>query len=313
MIEFLSNPAALSDFLSTSLRLSIPIVFAAVGGIIAERSGVFNIALEGCILGGAFGAAVGAYLLGTPIAGLAFGVFVALCAGLLLAALAVGLAINQLVAGIAINILMLGLTSYLARLILGADATSTLPGFHAMKIPGLSQIPVVGPVLFSQDILTYLMFLIVPLAWWFVFKTPWGLSLRAIGDFPIAADSAGISVPKVRFFAVLASCAMAGLGGCYLVLSQVFVFTEHMSAGKGFIALAALILGRWNPVGALLACLFFGFSDALQLRLQFNRPDIPYQLFSMVPFVASFLALVLLAGKVRPPAAIGTRYKRGGK
>lgn len=313
MIDFLTDPQAITDFLSTSLRLSIPIVFAAVGGVISERSGVFNIALEGCILGGAFGAAVGAYLVGTPFAGLLLGVFVAMLAGLILAGLAVGLAINQLVAGIAINILMLGLTSYLARLILGADATSTLPGFTPVAIPGLSSIPIVGAVLFHQDILTYLMYLLVPLAWWVIYKTPWGLNLRAIGDYPVAADSAGISVPKVRILAVLVSCAMAGLGGCYLVLSQVFVFTEHMSAGKGFIALAALILGRWNPLGALLACLFFGFSDALQLRLQFNSPDVPYQLFSMVPFVASFLALVFFAGKVRPPAAIGIRYERGGK
>ena len=255
----------------------------------------------------------GPICLATPLGGLLLGVFVAMMAGLILAGLAVGLAINQLVAGIAINILMLGLTSYLARLILGADATSTLPGFHAVAIPGLSAIPILGPVLFNQDFLTYLMYLLVPLSWWIIYRTPWGLNLRAIGDYPVAADSAGISVPKVRLIAVLASCAMAGLGGCYLVLSQVFVFTEHMSAGKGFIALAALILGRWNPLGALLACLFFGFSDALQLRLQFNSPDVPYQLFSMVPFVASFLALVFFAGKVRPPAAIGVRYVRGGK
>ena len=313
MIEFLTDPQAITDFLSTSLRLSIPIIFAAVGGVISERSGVFNIALEGCILGGAFGAAVGAYLVGTPVAGLFLGVFVAMMAGLILAGLAVHLSINQLVAGIAINILMLGLTSYLARLILGADATSTLPGFDPIAIPVLSAIPILGQVMFNQDILTYLMYLLVPLSWWVIYTTPWGLNLEAIGDYPVAADSAGINVPKVRIVAVLTSCAIAGLGGCYLVLSQVLVFTEHMSAGKGFIALAALILGRWNPLGALFACLLFGLSDAMQLRLQFNSPDVPYQLFSMVPFVASFLALVMFSRAVRPPAAIGTRYERGGK
>jgi len=312
-MDILTDVNALSDFLSTSLRLSIPIIFAAVGGVLSERSGVFNIALEGCILGGAFGAAVGAFLLGTPFGGLVFGLLVAGGAGVILAGLAVGLGINQLVAGIAINILMVGLTSFLARLILGAEATSTLPGFHPLAIPGLVAIPVIGPVFFNQDFLTYLMYLTVPFAWWFLYKTPWGLNVRAIGDYPVAADSAGISVPKVRTACVIASCMLAGLGGCYIVLSQVFVFTEHMSAGKGFIALAALILGRWNPLGAFLACIFFGFSDALQLRLQFNSPDVPYQLFSMVPFVASFLALVFFAGKVRPPAAIGKKYIRGGK
>ncbi len=312
-MDFLLDTQALTDFLSTSLRLSIPIIFAAVGGVLAERAGVFNISLEGCILAGAFGAAVGAFLSGTPVGGLFLGIAVAACAGMILAGLAVGLGINQLVAGIAINILMIGMTSYLARLILGADATSTLPGFHPIAIPGLSAIPVLGPVLFKQDFLTYLMYVTVPLAWWLLYKTPWGLNIRAIGDFPVAADSAGISVPGVRVACVMASCMLAGLGGCYLVLSQVFVFTEHMSAGKGFIALAALILGRWNPVGALLACVFFGLTDALQLRLQFNSPEVPYQLFSMVPFVASFLALVLFAGKVRPPSAIGKKYVRGGK
>ncbi len=312
-MDFLLDTQALTDFLSTSLRLSIPIIFAAVGGVLSERAGVFNISLEGCILAGAFGAAVGAFLSGTPIGGLFLGIAVAACAGMILAGLAVGLGINQLVAGIAINILMLGMTSYLARLILGADATSTLPGFHVIAIPGLSAIPVLGPVLFKQDFLTYLMYATVALAWWFLYKTPWGLNVRAIGDFPVAADSAGISVPGVRLACVMASCMLAGLGGCYLVLSQVFVFTEHMSAGKGFIALAALILGRWNPFGAFLACIFFGLSDALQLRLQFNSPEVPYQLFSMVPFVASFLALVLFAGKVRPPSAIGKKYVRGGK
>lgn len=312
-MDFLPHPEILTDFLSTSLRLSIPIIFAAIGGVLSERAGVFNIALEACILGGAFGAAVGAYLSGSPFGGLLLGLVVAASAGMTLAALAVGLGINQLVAGIAINILMVGLTSYLARLILGSDATSTLPGFHAIALPGLAALPVIGPVLFQQDLLTYLMYLTVPLTWWFLFRTPWGLNVRAIGDYPVAADSAGINVPLVRTVSVIASCMLAGLGGCYLVLSHVFVFTEHMSAGKGFIALAALILGRWNPVGAFLACIVFGFSDALQLRLQFNSPDVPYQLFSMVPFVASFLALVLFAGKVRPPAAIGRVYVRGGK
>lgn len=313
MLTLLSDPQALTDLLGTSLRLSIPITFAAIGGVIAERSGVFNVALEGCILGGAFGAAVGAYVFGSPLVGLVFGVLVALLAGLILAGLAVGLAINQLVAGIAINILMLGLTSYLARLILGADATSILPGFAPIALPVLSSIPYLGQLLFSADILTYAMYLLVPLSWWVIYRTPWGLALRAIGDYPVAADSAGISVPKMRLVAVMASCSLAGLGGAYIVLSQVHVFTENMSAGKGFIALAALILGRWNPVGAFLACLFFGFCDALQLRLQFSAPDVPYQLFSIVPFIASFLALVVFAGKVRPPSAIGTRYERGGK
>jgi len=313
MPDLFTSLASLTEFLSTALRLAVPLIFAAVGGIYAERSGVFNLSLEGCVLGGAFGAAVGSYVTGSPFGGLALGLVVAALIGVLLAGMAVGMAINQLVAGIAINILVLGLTSYLARLILGADATSTLPGFHDVALPLLSGIPVIGKVLFDKDLLTYAMYLLVPLGWWVLFRTPLGLNIRAVGDYPVAADSAGINVTRLRFGTVVASCAIAGMGGIYIVLSQVYVFTENMSAGKGYIALAALILGRWNPVGALLACLFFGASDALQLRLQFSNADVPYQLFSMVPFVASFLALVIFAGKVKPPAAIGIKYVRGGK
>lgn len=312
-MSLLGDLSAWVDFLSTVLRLSIPIVFAALGGVLSERAGVFNVSLEGCILGGAFGAAAGAYLTGTPVGGLLMGLFAAAAIGCILAGLAVSLGINQLVTGIAINILVLGLTSYLARLILGADATSTLPGFTPLAIPVLSAIPVIGPVLFDQDPLAYLMYLAVPLAYWFLFRTPWGLIVRAIGDYPIAADTVGVSVPVVRALCVIASCVLGGLGGCYLVLCQVFVFTENMSAGKGWIALAAVILGRWNPVLVFAACIFFAFSEALQLRLQFNNPDVPYQLFSMVPFLASFVALVVFAGRVRPPAAIGIKYVRGGK
>lgn len=313
-MDMLLDPAQLSDFLGTTLRLSVPIIFAAVGGVISERSGVFNISLEGCILGGAFGAAVGAFLLGSPFSGLALGLICAGLAGVILAVLGVSLGINQIVAGIAINILMLGLTAFLARLIFGGDATTmTLPGFYPIAIPGLTAIPIIGPVLFNQDLLVYLMYLLIPATWWIMYRTPWGLNVRAIGDYPLAADTAGVNVQVVRYCAVIVSCMMAGLGGAYIVLSQVFVFTEHMSAGKGFIALAALILGRWNPIGALLAALLFGFFDALQLRLQFNSPEVPYQIFSMLPYLVSILALILLAGKVRPPAAIGTKFERGAK
>ena len=312
-MELLTDVNALSDFLSTCLRLSIPLIFAAVGGVIAERSGVFNIALEGSLLAGAFGAALGAFMFQSPVGGVAVALLAAGSAGVILAVLAVRLGINQLVAGIAINILMVGLTSFLARLWLVGDGARSLPGFGPIEIPGLSAIPVIGSVLFSQDVLTYLMYFVVAGSWWFLYRTPVGLNVRAIGDYPQAADTAGVNVDRVRIVCVVVSCMLAGLGGAYLVLSQVFVFTEHMSAGKGFIALAALILGRWNPVGAFLACIFFGFSDALQLRLQFGSPEVPYQLFSMVPFVASFLALVFLAGKTRPPAAIGVKFRRGGK
>ncbi|MEE8246222.1 MAG: ABC transporter permease [Alphaproteobacteria bacterium] len=311
MIEIFLDPALLTDFLRTTVRLSVPLVFAAVGGVLSERSGVYNIGLEGMMLAGAFGAAVGAFFFDSALMGLAVGAATGMLAALILAVLGVSLGVNQIVTGIAINLLVVGLTSFLSRVVFGAQAnTLELDGFRPLAIPGLVAIPVLGPVLFGQDALVYLMYVIVVAMYLMMFKTPWGLAIRAVGENPRAADTAGISVVGVRYACVLGSGALAGMGGCFLVLSQVFLFSENMSAGKGFIALAAVILGRWNPVGALLACVLFGFFDALQLRLQFMNPETPYQIFVMLPYLVSILALVGLVGKPTPPAAAGLPYKR---
>lgn len=300
-----------ADFLSSSLRLSVPLTFATIGGMLSERSGVYNIGLEGMLLLGAFGAAVGAYFTHSPFGGLLVGVVLGATGGLLLAFLAVSLGVNQLVGGIAINMFALGLTSFLSRVVFKGKATTmSLPGFKPLAIPLLSKLPVIGSVFLTQDLLVYLMYVMVPLLWFILFHTPWGLNMRAVGEHPRAADTAGVSVFKVRYACVVSSGALAGLGGCYLVLSQVFLFTEHMSAGKGFIALAAIILGRWNPIGGFLACLLFGSCDALQLRLQFSHPQIPYQIFTMLPYVASILALIGIVGKANPPSSAGIPYKR---
>jgi general nucleoside transport system permease protein len=314
MMQVLSDPAQLADFLATTLRLSVPIVFAALGGVLSERSGVFNIGLEGMMLAGAFGAAVGAYFAGTPYAGIAVGMLCGAAGALILAYLAISLGVNQIVSGIAINMLMLGLTAFLSRVVFQGQAnTMTLDGFRPFAIPGLAEIPVLGPVLFDQDLLVYVMYGLVAVMLWMMYRSRWGLNIRAVGENPRAVDTAGISVPRLRYACVLASGAIAGLGGCYLVLSQLFLFSEHMSAGKGFIALAAVILGRWNPLGALLACLLFGFFDALQLRLQFANPEVPYQAFVMLPYAVSILALIGLVGKPIPPASVGLHYKREAK
>ncbi|WP_436643155.1 ABC transporter permease [Microbaculum sp. FT89] len=301
----------LSDFLSTSLRLAVPLAFAALAGVLSERSGVFNIALEGKMLAGAFGAAVGAFMFNDPFAGIAVGMLFGALAGTCLAVLGVTFGVNQIVAGIAINIFVLGITAFLSRVVFGAQAnTLRLPGFLRFEMPLLSEIPLIGPAIFSQDLLVYVMILCVVLVHLFFYRTRWGLQVRAVGENPSAADSAGVSVAGVRYGCVIAAGAIAALGGCYLVLSQVFLFSEHMSAGKGFIALAAVILGRWTPVGALLACLLFGFFDALQLRLQFNYQEVPHEFFQMLPYLISILALVGLVGKPTPPAAIGKFYRR---
>lgn len=314
MMSILTDPVQLADFLATSLRLSVPIAFAALGGVLSERSGVFNIGLEGMMLAGAFGAAVGAYFTGTPFAGILVGMVFGALGALILAYLAISLGVNQIVSGIAINMLMLGLTAFLSRVVFQGQAnTMTLAGFKPFEIPGLAAIPVLGPVLFNQDLLVYVMYALVAVMLWMMYRSRWGLNVRAVGENPRAVDTAGISVPRLRYACVLGSGAIAGLGGCYLVLSQIFLFSEHMSAGKGFIALAAVILGRWNPLGALLACLLFGLFDALQLRLQFANPEVPYQAFVMLPYAVSILALIGLVGKPIPPAAVGLHYKREAK
>jgi general nucleoside transport system permease protein len=313
VLDLFTDLSTLTQILASALRLSVPLIFAAVGGVLSERSGVFNVGLEGFLLVGAFGSALGTFHTGSPEVGLIAGMLLGLTLALPMAAMAVSLGVNQIVAGIAVNLFALGMTSFLARIAIGETAnTQLLPGFRPMAIPGLSALPLIGPVLFNQDALVYLMYALVPVLYYLVFHTPWGLNIRAVGHNPRAADTAGISVSGVRYACLLGSGVLAALGGCYLVLSQVFVFSEHMSAGKGFIALAAIILGRWSPVGALLACLLFGFFDALQLRLQFGNPDVPYQAFATLPYLVSILALMLFAGQNVAPQAVGRYYDREG-
>lgn len=297
--------------LAAAVRLATPIAFASLGGVIAERSGVYNVGLEGMMLMGAFGAAAGALATGSPLIGCVLGVTLGLLGGLLLALLAITFRVNQLVAGIAINLLLAGLTAFLARSLLGPQGgNSTVPGFTALDIPGLASIPVIGEALFKQDPLFYALVVLTVVTTFIVYRTYAGLSLRAAGENPRAVDSAGVSVTLVRFCALGLSGALAALGGCHLVLAQVYVFSEGMSAGKGFIALAAIILGRWHPVGAVAAALFFGLCDALQLRLQFSNPDVPYQIFLILPYVASLVALTWFIGRSRQPAAAGRLYDR---
>lgn len=311
MIEILTNINLLSDFFATSLRLSVPLVFATLGGVVSERSGVYNIGLEGMILAGAFGSALGAFIAGSPYIGLICGFFLGALTGALLSLLAVSLGVNQIVSGLAINLLMIGLTAFLSRIAFGGQAnTKPVIGFDQITIPFINKIPVFGTAFFDQDILVYFMYFLVVFMFIIMKYTPWGLNIRAVGENPRAADVAGLNVNKIRFLSVTVSGAFAGLGGSYLVLSQVKVFSEHMSAGKGFVALAAIILARWNPLGALAACLFFGVCDALQLRLQFSNPDVPYQIFTIIPYAASILALIGIGRKVLAPASVGIHYEK---
>jgi general nucleoside transport system permease protein len=311
MIDLFPDAGVVVALLAASIRLAMPVAFATLGGVVAERSGVYNIGLEGMILTGALGSAIGSYATGSPWGGLFAGVLAGALNGLLLALLAVTFRVNQLVAGIAINLFCLGLTGFLSRAVFGVSGGNhQVPGFAVTSIPGLSSIPIIGPVLFAQDPLVYALLGLVTLTWAALFLTPVGLSLRATGENPRAADSAGVNVVATRYIALTVSGGLAALGGCHLVLSQVFVFSEAMSAGKGFIALAAIILGRWHPGWATLAALFFGFCDAAQFRLQFAIPDVPYQIFQILPFVSALVALVSLTGRTSQPESVGKIYVR---
>ena len=311
MFDFLFNALQLSEFLATALRLSVPLVFAAIGGLICERAGVFNIALEGQVLLGAFAAAVGAHLTGNAFGGLAATLLFGAASGLLLAYVSITLRVNQIVVGIAIILFAVGFTSFMSRIAFeGGGNSLMLDGFMPLKIPFLSEIPILGRVLFSQDLLFYLMLVVVIATQVVLFRTQLGLNIRAIGENPGAGDTAGVPVFTLRYLCVIAGSTICAFGGAYLVLSQIFLFADNMSAGKGFIGLAAIVLGRWNPVLALLACLLFGLFDALQLRMQFQHPEVPYQIFASLPFMIAILALFGLIGQARPPAATGKPYDR---
>lgn len=293
----------LSDYLIASLRLAVPLAYAALGGMYSERSGVLNIALEGILLTGAFTSAAATFYTNNPWLGILCALIAGGFVGLIHAFLCITLYVNQLVSGLAINLVAAGVTSFLARLVFHGSSTQRLPGIQPLVIPGLANIPV-----FRQDILVYLLLILILLSIYILFHTSFGLTLRAVGEYPQAAATTGVAVTKVQYLAVIISGCLASLGGAYLALVQIRFFTENMSAGKGFIAIAALIFGRWHPIGSTLACLLFGATEALQLRIQALGANIPYQFLAMLPYVIALLALLGLAGKSRPPQGLGVTY-----
>ena len=258
------------------------------------------------ILTGAFASAAIVFISGQVWIGVAIACLAGALVGLLHAYLCVSLGVNQLVSGLAINLATAGLTTYSARLIF-TTGTVALSSIEPIGIPFFKNLPLLS-VFFQQDLLFYALIVLIVASTYSLFHTHWGLSLRAVGNAPKAADTAGISVARVRYLSVVICGLLCGLAGAYLTLVQVGFFTENMSAGKGFIALAALIFGRWHPVGTAFACLLFGTTEALQLRIQAFGLDIPYQLLAMLPYLTALLALTGIAGKVNPPAALGIPY-----
>lgn len=302
----------LTGMLVSSVVRATPIGLAALSGIYSERSGVVNIGIEGMMLLGAFTSVVAASISGSMAVGILASILTGMVFGLLHAVLAIRFRVNQVVSGTMIIILALGLTSYLQRAVLNFYPHLNDPGpaIPAASIPALWRIPVLGPVLFNQSPIIYLLFILVPLTQGLLYATRWGLRVRAVGEHPLAADTLGINVFRTRYISVLISGAIAGLAGAYMSIGAAGRFNEGMTAGKGFLGLAAMIFGNWNPAGAFLGSLVFGFFDSWQEKLAILQVGIPADLLGMAPYLATMVVLAGVVGRARMPAADGVPYEK---
>ena len=296
----------------SAIRLSTPLIFAAFGGLFSERAGVVNIALEGLMLAGAFTAAAVTAATGSYLIGISAAVLAGVALAAVHAVATIRFKADQVVSGTGINILMLGLPQFLSgAFFLSSGSTPQIP--RENLLPTLNT--VFGTRGFDVSLVSILAFALVPLTWYVLYKTPFGLRLRAVGENPQAAEAAGVSVTKMRYIAVLLSGALAAVGGAYLSIGQSSLFTRNMTAGRGFIALAALIFGKWKPVPTLLACLLFGFAEALTNQLQVLKTAsgedlIPVQFIQIIPYVLTIIVLAGFIGHSRAPKALGQPYEK---
>jgi len=298
-------------FLASCLRLAMPLIIAASGELLSERAGVLNLSLEGMMLAGAFGGATVSLATGMPFVGLLSGIAAALLVAASQAVLSVTLRANQLVVGIGFNILVLGATTFLFRQIRGAGASDLIPGLPVWRVPLLADIPILGPALFQQSSLFYIGVLLAFGTWVLIQYTSFGLAIRAVGDDPAAADNAGIDVAKTRYLGVLYAGAMAGVAGCFLSIADLNTFTEGMTKGAGYLALASVIFGNWVIWRTAVACLLFGTATALQFLLPNLGLEVPVALLLMLPYLLALLAVGGLVGNIRTPAALGLPFFRG--
>jgi simple sugar transport system permease protein len=302
---------SLVGLMSQTLQRSVPITFGALSGVLCERAGVVNIAIEGMLLSGAFTAAVAASIAGNVWVGVGAAIVVGGLLGLLLGVLAIRYLVDQIIAGTVINIFAAGLTAFLASKVLVAlPDLNNPPRFLPDKIPGIGDIPIVGPILFTSSFFVYAMFVLIMVIHLALFYTRWGLRVRAVGEHPIAAETVGIDVIRTRYINVMLGGMVAGFGGAYFTLGSTGSFDKGMTAGKGFIGLAAMIFGGWTPIGAFFASLVFGFADALQNRLSILNVGIPSEILLMLPYIVTILVVAGLVGRVRAPAADGRPFKR---
>jgi simple sugar transport system permease protein len=296
---------ALAAFLESTIRTATPLALAAMGELVVERAGVINIGLEGMIIAGAFGALVGADV-GGPTAGFAMAAASGVIVAALFALFVVRLRADQIITGTAVTLLAVGLTGTLYRALYEeTGAALTIPTSGPAALPLFAALPVIGAALFAQPVVTYLLYGAFPLLWWWLYRTRAGLALRAIGEQPEAAEAAGVRSTRMRVLAILFGGAMGGLSGATLVLAQSGTFAEGMSAGRGFIAIAVVALGRWHPAGVAAAATLFGAASASQFLFQAMGWAVPYQLFLGLPYVLTLLALARVGARASAPAALG--------
>jgi general nucleoside transport system permease protein len=305
------NEALLVVLAASTIRLAVPLMLAGLGELVSEKAGLLNLSLEGMMLAGAFGGALGAFLTGSPLVGLGFALLCSCLVAALQGVFSIVLQANQIVSGIGLNITVLGLTTVASRAVFGRDAGFTIAGFAKLPVPGLHDLPVAGQVLFTQSGFVYAAPLLALAIATLLYRTTPGLALRAAGDEPRAVDKSGASVAGVRWLAVLTTGLAAGLGGAVYSLADIHTFTENMTSGAGYLALAAVIFGRWRVWGTIVACLVFGAASSLQFQLPALGIDfLPPALLIMMPYVLALLAVSGLVGRQAPPRALTLPFSR---
>jgi len=307
------NAVPVAFIAGTALVLAVPIILGSMAGVMSERVGITNIAIEGQLLTGAFMAAVVSTITKNYALGIFAAMFTAALMSMILAVFAIKYLAQQIIVGVVLNVLVIGITNFLYQQWLTEDSENVnFPGtLDIIKIPVLSDIPVIGPVLFENRLTVYAALLMVPLIWFVMFKTKLGLRARAVGEHPLAADTVGVNVGRTRFWWVTIGGAIAGFGGAALTIGGGGAFGREMSGGLGFIALAVMILGRWHPIYAALAALLFGFSIILRVWANQVSPGIPSDFITMVPYIVTIIAVVGFVGRSRPPKALAQPYTKG--
>lgn len=312
MIAEFFTVTVLVGVLSSGIRLATPYLFASIGEMFGQRSGIYNLGVEGMMLMGAFAAFYATFTTGNPWLGLLAAIIVGGIMGLAMAVISVTFQAEQGISGIGVYLFGLGMSELLFQRLLGT--VETVRGFRPVDIPVLSDLPIVGPIFFQQSVMVYLAYALVPIAWYILNRTTLGLKIRAVGENPAAADSLGVSVPRTRYITVTIGGMLAGVAGASLSIALLNVFQQNLTSGIGFIAVALVYFGGWRPYGVLFGALLFSMVNALQLWIQALNIPIPFdasELLIMMPYVLTILVLVFSAGRMRKPSALGQAYERG--